>query len=127
FRNEVQVIGTILSVDRVVSHDILAINGASAALVLSPLPFFGPIGAVRIGRIEGELVVNPTMPDMVDSTLDLIVCGTADAITMVEAGAEQVSQDGLLDALELPHENIRKLCAAQLELQALAGKPKWYD
>ena len=127
FRNEVQVIGTILSVDRVVSHDILAINGASAALVLSPLPFFGPIGAVRVGRIEGELVVNPTMPDMVDSSLDLIVCGTADAITMVEAGAEQVSEDVLLDALELAHENIRKLCAAQLELQALAGKPKWYD
>ena len=118
FRNEVQVIGTVLSADRVAAHDILAINGASAALVLSPLPFFGPIGAVRVGLIEGELVVNPTMPDMDDSTLDLIVCGTADAITMVEAGAEQVAEDVLLEALELAHEEIRKLCAAQLELQA---------
>ena len=127
FRNEVQVIGTILSVDRVLSHDILAINGASAALVLSPLPFFGPIGAVRVGRIEGELVVNPTMPDMVDSSLDLIVCRHRrrhhDGRGRGAAGLRGV----LLDALELAHENIRKLCAAQLELQALAGKPKWYD
>jgi polyribonucleotide nucleotidyltransferase len=127
FRNEVQVIGTILSVDRVVAHDILAINGASAALVLSPLPFFGPIGAVRVGRIEGELRVNPPMPDMADSTLDLIVCGTQDAITMVEAGADEVSEDVLLEALELAHENIRRLCAVQLELRQAAGKPKWYD
>ncbi len=127
FRNEVQVIGTILSVDRVVAHDILAINGASAALVLSPLPFFGPIGAVRIGRIDGELRVNPAMPDMADSSLDLIVCGTQDAITMVEAGADEVSEEVLLEALELAHENVRRLCAAQLELQAAAGKPKWYD
>src|SRR5829696_1343978 len=70
FRNEVQVIGTVLSADRVHAHDILAINGASAALTLSPLPFFGPVGAVRVARIEGELRVNPTMPDMADSTLD---------------------------------------------------------
>ena len=87
FRNEVQIIGTTLSVDGEHAHDVLAINGASAALMVSPLPFLGPVGAVRVGRFDGELVVNPSMPDMQESTLDLIVCGTADAITMVEAGA----------------------------------------
>ena len=88
FQNEVQVIATVLSIDGVHAHDILAINGASAALVVSSLPFLGPIGAVRIGRFGDELVVNPSMPDMAESSLDLIVCGTADAITMVEAGAQ---------------------------------------
>jgi polyribonucleotide nucleotidyltransferase len=127
YRNEVQVIGTVLSADRVVAHDILAINGASAALMLSPLPFMGPIGAVRIGRIEGELRVNPTMPDMQDSTLDLIVCGTSEAITMVEAGAQEVPEDVIVDALLLAHEHIRTLCDAQLDLQRQAGKAKWYD
>ena len=127
FRNEVQVIGTVLSADRVHAHDILAINGASAALTLSPLPFFGPVGAVRVARIEGELRVNPTMPDMADSSLDLIVVGTADAITMVEAGADIVGEDVLIEALELAHEHIRRIVAVQLELQEKAGKPKWYD
>ena len=127
YRNEVQVIGTVLSADRVFAHDILAINGASAALMLSPLPFMGPVGAVRVGRIEGELRVNPTMPDMQDSTLDLIVCGTPEAITMVEAGAQEVPEDVIVDALVLAHEHIRTLCDAQLDLQRQAGKAKWYD
>ncbi len=91
FQNEVQVIATVLSIDGVHAHDILAINGASASLVVSSLPFLGPIGAVRVGRFGDELVVNPPMPDMAESTLDLIVCGTADAITMVEAGAKIVA------------------------------------
>jgi polyribonucleotide nucleotidyltransferase len=90
FQNEVQVIATVLSIDGEHAHDILAINGASAALVVSSLPFLGPIGAVRIGRFGDDLVVNPSMPDMAESSLDLIVCGTADAITMVEAGAKIV-------------------------------------
>jgi polyribonucleotide nucleotidyltransferase len=127
FRNEVQVIGTVLSVDRVISHDILAMNGASAALMISPLPFMGPVGAVRVGLIEGELRVNPSMPDMLESTLDLIVCGTPDAITMVEAGADVIPEDRLIDALELAHRVIRDICASQEELRRLAGKPKWYD
>ena len=127
FRNEVQVIGSVLSVDRVVAHDILAINGASASLVLSPLPFFGPIGAVRVGEIDGELRVNPTMPEMTEATLDLIVCGTADAITMVEAGAKIVNEETLITALEMAHAVIRDLCAAQNELASKAGKPKWYS
>src|ERR1700755_570118 len=76
FRNEVQIIGTVLSIDGEHSHDTMAINGASAALTISPLPFIGPVGAVRIGRIGGEIKVNPLMTQMEDSDLDLIVCGT---------------------------------------------------
>src|SRR6266704_2091994 len=85
FRNEVQVICTVLSADLITPHDILCINGASAALMLSPLPFLGPIGAVRIGQLDGELVVNPTLPvSEEEATLDLIVVATRDALTMVE-------------------------------------------
>src|SRR5205823_12077296 len=88
YRNEVQVIATVLSADLVTPHDILCINGASAALMISPLPFFGPVGAVRMGMIEGNLVVNPTLQEAEnESTLDLIVVGTKDGLTMVEAGA----------------------------------------
>jgi polyribonucleotide nucleotidyltransferase len=128
FRNEVQVICTTLSADLVTPHDILAINGASAALMISPLPFFGPVGAVRIGMIDGELVVNPTLPENEeDSTLDLIVVGTKEGLTMVEAGADEVPEDTLLEAFELAHAEIRKLCEAQEELRGRAGKPKWLD
>ena len=93
FRNEVQVICTVLSADLVTPHDILCINGASAALMISPLPFLGPIGAVRIGRIEDEFVVNPTLEQLDESSLDLIVVGTSEALTMVEAGADQIPED----------------------------------
>ena len=128
FRNEVQVICTTLSVDMVTPHDILCINGASAALHISPLPFFGPVGAVRIGRIEGELIVNPTLQQTEEeSSLDLIVVGTRDALTMVEAGADEVPEDVLLEALELAHDEIRKLCDAQEDLRRQAGKAKWLD
>jgi polyribonucleotide nucleotidyltransferase len=127
FTNEVQVICTVLSADLVTGHDILCINGASAALMLSPLPFFGPVGAVRIGLIEGSLVVNPSLQDAEAADLDLIVVGTKDALTMVEAGANMVSEDTLLEALELAHTEIRKLCAAQEELREKAGKAKWLD
>ena len=127
FRNEVQVICTVLSADMVTPHDILCINGASAALMISPLPFLGPVGAVRVGRIEGELVVNPTLQEMEDSNLDLIVVGTKDALTMVEAGAEEVPEDVLLEAFELAQAEIRKLCEAQEELRRDAGKAKWLD
>src|SRR5438034_8101420 len=91
FRNEVQVICTILSADLVTAHDILSINGASAALMISPLPFLGPVGAVRIGRIDEQWVVNPTLPELEEqASLDLIVVGTKDGLTMVEAGADEV-------------------------------------
>ena len=128
FRNEVQVICTVLSADLITPHDILCINGASAALMLSPLPFFGPVGAVRIGRIDGEFVVNPTHEqNFEESALDLIVVGTKDGLTMIEAGASEVSEDILLEAFELAHQEIRKLCEAQEDLRRQAGKAKWLD
>src|ERR1700756_3614689 len=99
FRNEVQVICTVLSADMVTAHDILCINGASAALMLSPLPFLGPVGAVRVGLIDGQLVVNPTLRETEDDAeMDLIVVGTKDALTMVEAGADQVPEETILGA-----------------------------
>src|SRR5438445_8075366 len=127
FKNEVQVICTVLSADLVTAHDILCINGASAALMISPLPFMGPVGAVRVAMIEGELVVNPTLPQAQTSTLDLIVVGTKDGLTMVEAGADEVPEDTLLGALELAHQKIVSLCEAQEELRERAGKAKWLD
>src|SRR5262249_16737248 len=128
YKNEVHVVCTTLSVDLVTGHDILCINGASAALMISPLPFLGPVGAVRIGRIDGELVVNPTLQATEEeSTLDLVVVGTKDGITMVEAGADEVPEGTLLEALDLAQREIRKLCDAQEELRAKAGKPKWLD
>jgi polyribonucleotide nucleotidyltransferase len=128
FRNEVQCIATVLSADLVTPHDILCINGVSAALMISPLPFLGPVGAVRIGRVEGELVVNPTLQEAeAESSLDLIVVGTKEGLTMVEAGAAEVPEDTLLEAFELAHREIVKLCEAQEELQRQAGKSKWLD
>jgi len=128
FRNEVQVICTVLSADLVTAHDILCINGASAALMLSPLPFMGPVGAVRIAQIDGEFVVNPTLNEIEDeSTLDLIVVGTKEGLTMVEAGADEIPEELLLDALEMAHQEIVKLCEAQEELAQQAGKAKWLD
>ncbi|HET9213702.1 MAG TPA: polyribonucleotide nucleotidyltransferase [Gaiellaceae bacterium] len=128
FRNEVQVICTTLSADLVTPHDILAINGASAALMISPLPFLGPVGAVRIGMIDGELVVNPTLPETEEeSTLDLIVVGTKEGLTMVEAGADEVPEETLLEAFDLAYAEIRKICEAQEELRSRVGKPKWLD
>jgi polyribonucleotide nucleotidyltransferase len=127
FKNEVQVICTVLSADLVTTHDILCINGASAALMISPLPFLGPIGAVRIGRIDDELVVNPSLEQLEDSTLDLVVVGTRDALTMVEAGADEVPESTILEAFELAHGEIRRICDALDDLRAQVGKPKWVD
>jgi polyribonucleotide nucleotidyltransferase len=128
FRNEVHVVCTVLSADMVTAHDILCINGASAALMLSPLPFAGPVGAVRVGVIEGQFVVNPTLQESEDNNeLDLIVVGTKDALTMVEAGANEIPEEKLLEALEFAHGEIAKLCEAQEELRRQAGKPKWLD
>ncbi len=127
FRNEVQVICTVLSADLITPHDILCINGASAALMVSPLPFMGPVGAVRIGLIDDELVVNPSLEALEESTLDLIIVGTSEGLTMVEAGADQVPEDTILEALELAHAEIRKICATLEDLRSQVGKPKWVD
>ena len=127
FKNEVQVICTILSADLVAAHDILSINGASAALMISPLPFVGPVGAVRIGLVDGEFVVNPTLPVAEESTLDLVVVGTKEALTMIEAGASELPEGKMLEAFELAHAEIARICEAQEELRERAGKPKWLD
>jgi polyribonucleotide nucleotidyltransferase len=129
YRNEVHVVCTTLSADLVTAHDILCINGASAALMVSPLPFLGPVGAVRIGRLEGELVVNPTLAEIEsdESTLDLIVVGTKDALTMVEAGAEEIPEETILEAFEIAHGEIIKICEAQEDLRRQVGKEKWLD
>jgi polyribonucleotide nucleotidyltransferase len=128
YKNEVHVVATTLSADLVTAHDILCINGASAALMVSPLPFLGPVGAVRIGRIDGNLVVNPTLPAVEEeSTLDLIVVGTREALTMIEAGADEIPEDEILEAFELAHSEIVKICDAQEELRRQAGKPKYLD
>src|SRR5213080_2161350 len=117
YKNEVHVVCTTLSADLVTAHDVLCINGASAALMLSPLPFLGPVGAVRIGRIDGEFVVNPPLPAIKEeSTLDLIVVGTREALTMIEAGADEIPEDEILEAFELAHGEIVKICDAQEEL-----------
>jgi len=126
FMNEVHIVATTLSVDFEVSYDILATLGASAALTISDIPFGGPIGSVHVGRIDGQLVVNPTLEELQDeSDMDLVVTGTADAIVMVEAGAQQVSEAVIVEALKVAHDEIKKLVAVQLELQRLVGKPKW--
>jgi polyribonucleotide nucleotidyltransferase len=127
FRNEVQCIATVLSADLVTAHDVLCINGVSAALMISPLPFLGPVGAVRVGLIGGALAINASMQEMEESKLDLLVVGTKEALTMVEAGAEEVPEEAILEAFELAQKEIAKLCEAQEELQRRAGKPKWLD
>jgi polyribonucleotide nucleotidyltransferase len=128
YKNEVHVVCTTLSADLITAHDILCINGASAALMVSPLPFLGPVGAVRIGRVDGNLVINPTLPVVEEeSTLDLIVVGTKDALTMIEAGADEIPEEEILEAFELAHGEIVKICDAQEELRAKAGKPKYLD
>jgi len=128
YKNEVHVVATTLSADLVTAHDILCINGASAALMVSPLPFLGPVGAVRIGRVDGQLIVNPTLPVVEEeSTLDLIVVGTKEALTMIEAGADEIPEDEILEAFELAHGEIVKICDAQEELRASAGKAKYFD
>jgi polyribonucleotide nucleotidyltransferase len=124
YRQETQIIGLVLSADGENDPDILAINAASTALVISEIPFPNPISAVRIGYIDGQIVVNPTNAQRDLSDLDLVVAGTPDAIVMVEAGAREVDESVVLDAFEAAHNEIRRLCALQLELRAEAGKPK---
>jgi polyribonucleotide nucleotidyltransferase len=125
WRYETQLVALPISVDHVNPYDILAMNGASAALMVSNIPLPTPVGAVRIGKIDGNFVVNPPEEDLVDNTdLDLIVAGTEDAILMVEAGANEIPEAEILDALDIAHGEIRKLCQIQRELAEKAGKEK---
>jgi polyribonucleotide nucleotidyltransferase len=125
WRYETQLVAIPLSIDHVHPYDILAMNGASAALMISDIPLPQPVGAVRIGKVDGNFVVNPREEDLLGaSDLDLIVAGTADAILMVEAGAREIPEAEILDALDIAHSEIKKLCALQLELAEKCGKPK---
>ncbi len=123
-RNEVQVIMFTLSSDGANPLDVLAINAASAAIVISDIPWGGPVGAVRVGRVNGEFVINPTYPEMDASDLDLRIAGTKDAILMVECGANEIPEDVMVAALELGHKSIQPLIELQLKMQAELGKPK---
>jgi len=125
WRRETQLVSIPMSIDHVHPYDILAMNGASAALMVSDIPFPQPVGAVRIGQdSDGGFVVNPDEEDNLSSALDLVVSGTEEAILMVEAGAQEISEAAILDALDIAHGEIKKLCAAQRELAQKAGKPK---
>ena len=123
-RNDVHVVATVLSVDQVNPSNILAINAASLALMISNVPWNGPVGAVRMGYIDGQLVVNPTEQQMHESSLDLTVAGHAGGVTMVEAGAKEVSEDLLVDALQVAQDEIKKIVAFQIQIREEIGKPK---
>ena len=122
---DTQLVAIPISVDHVNPYDVLAMNGASAAIQLSPIPVHEAVGAVRIGKVDGNFVVNPNEDDLLEnSDLDLVVAGTSEAILMVEAGANEIPEAEILDALDIAHDAIKKLCAAQVELREKAGKPK---
>ncbi|HEV3231787.1 MAG TPA: polyribonucleotide nucleotidyltransferase [Candidatus Dormibacteraeota bacterium] len=123
-RLDVQVVATVLSVDGDYDPSIMAINGASAALSISDVPWAGPIGAVRVGLFDGQIEVNPSMSRMPESKLDLIVAGSESAILMVEAGAKEVDEETLVRALEAAHAEIKRVCATITELAKHVGKPK---
>jgi polyribonucleotide nucleotidyltransferase len=124
FHREVQVIATVLSADDENDTDVLAMCGASAALTVSELPFEGPISGVRVGRIDGKLMINPTKSQLVGSDLNFIIAGSADAIVMVEGGGQEVPEDGVLEALMYAHAELQHINAMQRELREKVGKPK---
>ena len=124
FRNEVQVVNTVLSVDQNASSEMAAMLGASLALCISDIPFGGPIAGVRVGLVDGEFVCNPDLEQAERSTIELTVAGTAQALNMVEAGANEVDEDTILEALMFGHEKIKELCAFQNEVIAACGKEK---
>ncbi len=124
YRNDVQVVITVLSADMENDSDVLGILGASAALTISDIPFAGPVGGVRVGYIDGRIVINPTESELKNSLLDLAVAGTAEAVVMVEAGAKELPEETMVEAVRKGHEAIQQLIEMQRELAAQAGKPK---
>ena len=124
FKNAVQVVNTVLSVDTDNSPELTAMFGSSLATSISEIPFDGPIAGVKVGRVNGEFIINPTPAQLEESDIDLTVAGTKDAINMVEAGAKQVSEDDMLEALMFGHEAIKELCAFQEQIIAEIGKEK---
>src|SRR6266704_4128262 len=124
YRNDVQIVITVLSVDQENDPDILGIVGASAALSISDIPFSGPAGAVRVGYIDGQLVVNPFESQMEHSRLDLAIAGTADAVMMVEAGAKELPENLMLEAVHFGQEALQDIIKMQEKLVQVTGKPK---
>jgi len=124
FRNETQVISFVLSADTENDPDVLAINGASCALTLSDIPFQGPVGAVRVGLVNGQFVINPNYEEMRSGLLRLMVVGTTEGIVMIEAGGSQVQEQTIVDAIEFGHSEIKKICAAINQLRERVGRPK---
>src|SRR6202167_2530666 len=124
FKCETQVIAFVLSADTDNDPDVLGINGASCALTISDIPFLGPIGAVSVGQIGGNFVINPTYDEMRESLLNIMVVGTADGIVMIESGAKEVSEEIVVEAIEFAHTEIKKICAAINDLRSRAGKKK---
>jgi polyribonucleotide nucleotidyltransferase len=124
FRCETQVIAFVLSADTENDPDVAGINAASCALTLSDIPFEGPIGAVRVGLVNGQFIANPTYSEMRDGLLNIMVVGTKDGIVMIESGAKQVKEETVVDAIEFAHTEIKKICTAILEMRAKVGKKK---
>jgi len=124
FQCETQVIAFVLSADASNDPDVLGINGASCALTLSDIPFLGPIGAVRVGQLNGQFVINPTYDEMRESLLNIMVVGTDDGIVMIESGAKEVSEEVVVEAIEFGHTEVKKICAAINALRNKAGKKK---
>jgi polyribonucleotide nucleotidyltransferase len=124
FVNDVQIIATVLSADPENNPDILAIIGASAALTISDIPFRGPIAGVRVGRIDDRFIINPSWDQLSQSSLDIIVAGSRDALVMVEGGASILSEETMADAISCGHSSIMDIIAMQDELRQAVGKPK---
>ncbi len=124
FRNETQVVAFVYSADKENDPDVLGINGASCALALSDIPFHGPVGAVRVGIIDDQFVVNPTYAQRLSSTLNIMVVGTEAGITMIESGGREISEERVVEAIEFAHGEIKKIVAAISDLAGRAGKPK---
>ena len=125
FRNEVQVICLVISGDQENDPDVLAINGASTALCLSGIPFDGPIGAVRVGLVDGKLIANPTTTQQKESPLELVIAATEEAVLMVESGASEIPEETMLEAIVFGHAECKRLARAQRDLVQRAGKPRW--
>jgi polyribonucleotide nucleotidyltransferase len=124
FKCETQVIAFVLSADTENDPDVVAINAASAALTISDIPFLGPVGAVRVGLVDGRFIANPTYAEMRESLLNIMVVASAEAIVMIESGAKEVKEETVVDAIEFAHAEIKKICAAISDLRNKVGKPK---
>ncbi len=124
FKREIQIVPTVVSTDQINPPDVIAMVAASAAITVSDIPFAGPIGAVRLGYLDGSFIVNPTYDQVENSLLDIVVAGTSDGITMVEGSAREVSEQIMVEAIEEAHRTIKELCRIQIELAEVVGLPK---